>query len=202
MPTVVSKFLEKSEQALNVNRTALSGAVVAAALFAYTYKVAYPLLTRKNNVNINNNLVRKNVQPQNGLKTSLSKRQRLRNTIPALNLQFILQFIKLVRIMIPNVFCTEIGLLGGHTTFLFLRTFLSIYVANLEGAIVKYIVRKEPKNFIKQLMKWFAVAIPATFINSMIKYLESKIALSFRTRLVDHSYKLYFKNQSYYRVSI
>lgn len=205
MPTVVSKFMEKTEQALHINRTTLSGAVVAAALFAYTYKVAYPLITRRDDVtNINNNLVKKNVQTQNGvkLKNNLSKRQRLRTTIPALNLQFILQFIKLVRIMIPNLFCAEIGLLTGHTTFLFLRTFLSIYVANLEGAIVKYIVRKEPKNFSKQLMKWFAVAIPATFINSMIKYLESKIALSFRTRLVDHSYKLYFKNQSYYRVTV
>ncbi|RZC41048.1 ATP-binding cassette sub-family D member 2 [Asbolus verrucosus] len=206
MPTVVSKLLERSEQALNVNRSVLSGAVVAAALFAYSYKVAYPLIVRRENVtNFNNNLVKKNVQIQNGLakpKHALSKRQRLRNTIPALNLQFIMQFIKLVRIMIPNLFCAEIGLLSGHTTFLFLRTFLSIYVANLEGAIVKYIVRKEPKNFIKQLMKWFAVAIPATFINSMIKYLESKIALSFRTRLVDHSYKLYFKNQSYYRVTV
>jgi ATP-binding cassette subfamily D (ALD) protein 2 len=204
MPTVVSKFMEKTEQALHINRTTLSGAVVAAVLFAYTYKVAYPLITRRDDVtNINNNLVKKNVQTQNGvkLKNNLSKRQRLRTTIPALNLQFILQFIKLVRIMIPNLFCAEIGLLTGHTTFLFLRTFLSIYVANLEGAIVKYIVRKEPKNFSKQLMKWFAVAIPATFINSMIKYLESKIALSFRTRLVDHSYKLYFKNQSYYRVN-
>lgn len=104
-----------------------------------------------------------------------------------------------VRIMIPSVFCTETALLTGHTAFLFLRTFLSIYVANLEGAIVKYIVRKEPHNFIKQLLKWFGVAIPATFINSMIRYLESRIALSFRSRLVDHSYKLYFKNQSYYR---
>ncbi|EFA05198.1 ATP-binding cassette sub-family D member 1 [Tribolium castaneum] len=201
MPTVVSKFLSKGEAALNVNRRALSGAVVAAALFAYTYKIAYPLLTRKTDVNINNNLVRRNIQ--NGLKSNkLPKRHRLRNTIPALNLQFILQFIKLARIMIPSVFCAEIGLLGGHTTFLFLRTFLSIYVANLEGAIVKYIVRKEPKNFIKQLVKWFAVAIPATFINSMIKYLESKIALSFRTRLVEHSYQLYFRNQSYYRVTV
>lgn len=74
-----------------------------------------------------------------------------------------------VRIMIPSLFCTETALLGGHTVFLFLRTFLSIYVANLEGAIVKFIVRKDPNNFMKQLIKWFAVAVPATFINSMIR---------------------------------
>lgn len=104
--------------------------------------------------------------------------------------------------MIPNLLCTETALLSGHTVFLFLRTFLSIYVANLEGAIVKFIVRKDPHNFVKQILKWFAVAVPATFINSMIRYLESRIALSFRTRLVEHSYKLYFKNQSYYRVTV
>ncbi|ERL85364.1 hypothetical protein D910_02784 [Dendroctonus ponderosae] len=63
-------------------------------------------------------------------------------------------------------------------------------------------MRKDPNNFVKQLMKWFAVAVPATFINSMIRYLESRIALRFRTRLVEHSYKLYFKNQSYYRVTV
>lgn len=203
MPAVVSKFFEKGEHALKLHRTALSGAVVAAALFTYGYKVAYPILTKKqtnltNINNNNNNLVKKQTKPPN----KTTPKQRSRNPVPAFNLTFILQFIKLIRIMIPNLFCAEIGLLSGHTMFLFLRTFLSIYVANLEGAIVKYIVRKEPNNFIKQLMKWFAVAIPATFINSMIKYLESKIALSFRTRLVDHSYSLYFKNQSYYRVTV
>lgn len=216
MPTVVSKFLEKGEKAFNANRTVFSGALIGAALFTYAYKVGYPIIDNyihKHNtehLSINNNLVQNNnkeiVQQNGDPKTNkvISKRQRFRTgmAIPNLNLQFILQFIKLVRIMIPSVFSSEVGLLAGHTTFLFLRTFLSIYVANLEGAIVKFIVRKDPKNFMHQLMKWFAVAIPATFINSMIRYLESRIALSFRTRLVEHSYKLYFKNQSYYRVTV
>lgn len=207
MPTVVSKFLERGEQTLQIPRSVLSGSLVATALFLYAYKIGYPLIDgyihrqNKQNDSFNNNFVSKSseIQPQR----QLSRRERLKKIgIPGLNLRFILQFIRLVKIMIPGVFCTETALLTGHTTFLFLRTFLSIYVANLEGAIVKYIVRKEPKNFIKQLMKWFGVAIPATFINSMIRYLESRIALSFRTRLVEHSYKLYFKNQSYYRVTV
>lgn len=211
MPAVVSKFLERGETALKVNRTAISGAVIAAVMFTYGYKVAYPLVDRyfhkpdKEQININNNLVKTSIIQQNGdpkTQQVISKRSKLLNAIPGLNLKFILQFFRLLRIMIPGVLTPEIALLSGHTLFLFLRTFLSIYVANLEGAIVKYTVRKEPKNFMIQLAKWFAVAVPATFINSMIRYLESKIALRFRTRLVEHSYDLYFKNQSYYRVTV
>ncbi|XP_044762722.1 ATP-binding cassette sub-family D member isoform X2 [Coccinella septempunctata] len=214
MPAVVSKFLEKGETALKTNRTAISGAVIAAVMFTYGYKVAYPLVDRYFNdrpnkeqqqININNNLVKPNVIQSNGdpkTQQAITRRSKLLNAIPALNVKFILQFFRLLRIMIPGVFTAEIALLSGHTLFLFLRTFLSIYVANLEGAIVKYTVRKEPRNFMIQLAKWFAVAVPATFINSMIRYLESKIALKFRTRLVEHSYGLYFKNQSYYRVTV
>lgn len=225
MPTVISKFLEKTEETrkyLNVPKNYITGGIVAACLIGYGVRIGYPIVEsyiNKENVqqdSVNNNLLvtkSNSIQLSDSLKPSnnskrlkrklaQTKLERLLYYVPGLNVEFILQFYKLVRIMIPGIFCTELMLLSGHTLFLFLRTFLSIYVANLEGAIVKYIVRKEPRNFVRQLLKWFAIAVPATFINSAIKYLESRIALSFRTRLVDHSYKLYFKNQSYYRVTV
>ncbi|XP_055383945.1 ATP-binding cassette sub-family D member 1 [Condylostylus longicornis] len=117
------------------------------------------------------------------------------------NKEFLLQLKKLIYIMIPRPLCYETSLLGVHTLCLISRTFLSIYVASLEGAIVKFIVRRDIKMFAMSLLKWFGIAIPATFINSMIRYLENKLALAFRTRLVKHSYRLYFKSQNYYRVS-
>lgn len=97
-----------------------------------------------------------------------------------LNIEFLLQLRTLLRIMIPKLVCRETTLLGVHTVCLVSRTFLSILVAAMEGAIVKYIVRKDVRNFAIMLMKWFAIAIPATFVNSMIRYLENKLALAFR----------------------
>lgn len=120
---------------------------------------------------------------------------------PGVNKEFLLQLKALIKIMIPRPFCHETGLLAVHTLCLVSRTFLSLIVASMEGRMTKFIVRKDVKNFAWMLLKWFGIAIPATFINSMIRYLENKLALAFRTRLVRHAYKLYFNDQVYYRVS-
>ena len=114
---------------------------------------------------------------------------------------FIIQLIKLIRIMVPGLRTVEVSLLILHTISLISRTFLSIYVANLEGHVVKYIVRRDVVNFGWMLSKWLLVALPATFVNSLIRFLESQLALAFRTRLVKYAYELYFKNETYYAVS-
>ncbi|KAJ2941050.1 hypothetical protein O0L34_g13180 [Tuta absoluta] len=120
--------------------------------------------------------------------------------VPGLNWEFVRQLIYLAKIMVPGFRSHEVALLTAHTLCLFSRTFLSIYVASLEGAIVKHIVQKDMHAFAALLIQWFGIAVPATFINSMIRYLEGRLALAFRTRLVNHAYELYFKNQTYYRV--
>merc|ERR1719228_3292923 len=67
--------------------------------------------------------------------------------------------------------------------------------------MVKHIVRKDVRSFALLLATWFGVAIPATFINSLIRFLESKLAWAFRTRLVDEAYNRYLGDEVYYRVS-
>ncbi|ESO89993.1 hypothetical protein LOTGIDRAFT_124414 [Lottia gigantea] len=117
------------------------------------------------------------------------------------NKYFYKQLKDLLKIIIPSPWTKEFGLLILHTGSLIARTFLSIYVAKLDGRIVMTIVQRDVVKFLMQLAKWLLIAVPATFINSLIRYLESKLALAFRTRLVNHAYKLYFKNQTYYAVS-
>ncbi len=120
---------------------------------------------------------------------------------PAVDKVFLKQLLKLVKIAIPSVFSKEFGLLCIHTCSLLVRTFLSIYVAHLDGRLVKSIVDKNPYQFLRHCINWVMLAVPATFINSLIRYLESRLALAIRTRLVDYAYSLYFHNQTYYRVS-
>lgn len=109
--------------------------------------------------------------------------------------------IKLIRIMVPGFKTIEVLLLILHTCSLIARTFLSIYVAKLEGTVVKYIVKRDTVNFTAQLTKWILIAIPCTFTNSLIRFLECQLALAFRTRLVKYAYNLYFCNNTYYSVS-
>ncbi|XP_064537593.1 ATP-binding cassette sub-family D member 1 [Drosophila montana] len=222
--TVFSKYVgriaEKYEQS-GLPKQAFSYALVGTALFALTIKVTVPYI--KNIKCTKDQNGSKSTAGKGALTPSeigdgqdeesklaeaekllVEQQLKLKNKQmlePGLNREFLKQLGMLVKIMIPQKLCYETGLLTVHTVCLISRTFLSIYVAALEGAIVKFIVRKDVKQFALVLMKWFGIAIPATFVNSMIRFLESKLALAFRTRLVRHSYRLYFKNQNYYRVS-
>lgn len=111
----------------------------------------------------------------------------------ALNKQFFHQLRVLLGILIPRLRSDSFLLLITHLATLATRTFLSIYIAHLDGAIVKSLVQKNPRDFLRTICIFLAVSVPASFINSAIRFAESKLALAFRSNLTRHAYEAYFR---------
>ena len=218
MPSVISKFLDDISYRFGIPKPIVTRAVTAGLVAYYYAKIVHPRVQEylaKNPYAFNKNAAKKSSSKtgeteetsssqnpteflyENGVGKNAAERKKH----PAVNRAFWLQLRKLMKIMIPGLWTREAIILFSHTLTLVARTFLSIYVAMLEGRMVKYIVRRDVNNFAMMLLRWLLVALPATFINSMIRFLESHLALRFRTRLVRYAYKLYFHNQTYYRIS-
>ncbi|KAK0519828.1 ATP-binding cassette long-chain fatty acid transporter pxa1 [Tilletia horrida] len=117
------------------------------------------------------------------------------------NKEFFRQLRAIFMILIPHSNSREVFIFALHSFFLVLRTYLSVLVARLDGAIVRDLVSANGKGFLRGLGLWFALAVPSTYTNSMIRYLQSKLAIGFRTRLTRYVHDLYLsQNRNWYKI--
>ncbi|KIX05204.1 uncharacterized protein Z518_06076 [Rhinocladiella mackenziei CBS 650.93] len=118
-----------------------------------------------------------------------------------INREFFRNLLRLLKIVIPGWRSKELRLLVSHSVFLILRTLLSLYVADLDGRVVSALVKGRGRDFILGLVWWMLVAIPATFTNSMLQYHQTRLALSYRTRLTSYVHEKYLDNMTFYTLS-
>ncbi|RAL00447.1 putative peroxisomal ABC transporter (PXA1) [Aspergillus ibericus CBS 121593] len=122
-------------------------------------------------------------------------------TKPGLNLAFLHQFLSLGSIMVPRWGSKETGLLMGHGLFLLLRTYLSLLIARLDGEIVRDLVSGKGRAFTWGIIKWCGIGTLASYTNAMIKFLQSKVSIAFRTRLTRYIHDLYLtSDNNYYKL--
>lgn len=118
-----------------------------------------------------------------------------------INREFFRNLARLLKIVIPGVKSKELRLILSHSVFLVLRTLLSLYVAELDGKVVGALVKGRGREFVLGLVWWMLVAVPATFTNSMLQYHQTKLALSYRTRLTNYVHHKYLDNMTFYTLS-
>jgi ATP-binding cassette subfamily D (ALD) long-chain fatty acid import protein len=118
------------------------------------------------------------------------------------NKKFLHQFSAIWAILVPRFRSKASMLLLIHTLFLFARTYLSLVIAKLDGRIVRDLIAANGTGFVKGLVYWLLIAIPASYTNSIIKFLQSKVSLEFRTRLVRYIHDIYLDDTlNFYKVS-
>ncbi|KAI9103745.1 ABC transporter transmembrane region 2-domain-containing protein [Phlyctochytrium arcticum] len=123
-----------------------------------------------------------------------------RNSVKvAVDKRFMRQLKYILKICVPTLQSKTVLILILHTSFLVLRTYLSVVGARLDGRLVRDLVNADPRSFGRGLIWWFIVAIPSTYTNSMIRYLQSKLAIVLRTSLTRHVHDLYMENNTYYK---
>ncbi|KAN0136860.1 ABC transporter transmembrane region 2 domain containing protein [Lactarius tabidus] len=123
---------------------------------------------------------------------------------PNVDRAFLRQLLAILRIVFPSYRSSEVGIVLVHSTFLVLRTVLSVGVAKLDGKIVKALVSADGRGFLRGLGLWFLLAIPSTYTNSMIRHLQARLSLRLRTRLTRYTHDLYLSSDPhlrYYRIS-
>ncbi|KAF9181943.1 hypothetical protein BGZ51_000804 [Haplosporangium sp. Z 767] len=123
-----------------------------------------------------------------------------KSTKVAVDRVFFERFMRILRLVIPGWRSKEFWLLVVHTGFLVFRTMLSVYIASLDGRIVSALVRGQAKDFMVGLLWWMTVAVPATYTNSMLTYMQSKLAIQFRTRLTNHIHEQYLTDMTFYAI--
>ncbi len=86
--------------------------------------------------------------------------------------------------------------------FLCLRTFFSVYLARINGKIVKDLINRSGYNFSLNLLGLILCAIPSSFLNHYITYLERRIRENIQLSITKSFYDDYLEKLAFYDVKI
>jgi len=107
---------------------------------------------------------------------------------------------ELIGIVVPNRNCKETKYLIILTLLLILRTYMSIWLAEINGKLVKSIIGKDFKKFLLKIFNLMLFSIPSSAVNSGLDYFNKLLAISFRERITEKFHEEYLQKMFYYKI--
>jgi ABC-type uncharacterized transport system fused permease/ATPase subunit len=108
---------------------------------------------------------------------------------------------KILKICVPTPWCAEARLIYLQSALLVVRTLLTDLSTRIEGGVGRYIIAKDTVHLRELLVKFLLFAIPGSYVNAALKYLQTRIKLAFMHRLTHHLHHSYFSHRAYYAAS-
>jgi len=108
---------------------------------------------------------------------------------------------QIFRILLPGVWNRTFGHLMSLTVLLWARTMLSLKVADIVGSNAQYIVQKNLKKIALGVIQFALIGIPASLVNSGLKYEVRMLSLLFRKSLTEHVQQQYLRGTNFYKAS-
>jgi ABC-type uncharacterized transport system fused permease/ATPase subunit len=107
----------------------------------------------------------------------------------------------LLKIVIPSFKSPEFLDLIYLSVSLYLRTLLSIYLAEVKGKLVKGIIQQDFYMFQKGILQLGICSVPGAFINSSLTFLNRRLSLNFRKRMTKFFMDRYLDDLVYYKIT-
>lgn len=77
---------------------------------------------------------------------------------------------------------------------------MSIWLADVNGRIVKSIVERNWNLFVKRIFQLALFSIPSSAVNSGMDYFAKLLSVAFRERITDYFHEQYLHNMFYYKI--
>lgn len=106
----------------------------------------------------------------------------------------------LLKIVIPSYTCKEAKYVTILTLLLILRTQMSIWLADVQGKIVKAIVERNFSKFLYRIFNMMLFSIPSSAVNSGMDYFTKLLSVSFRERITHYFHNQYLQKMYYYKI--
>ncbi len=114
---------------------------------------------------------------------------------------FLKRINKLLKIVFPRLMCQQTVCMLVLSVSLVMRTLMSIRLAEIQGKVVKSIIERNGRKFLRQITVLFLFSLPSSAVNSMLDYLNKKMGILFRRELNGYFNKKYLKNIVFYQIS-
>ncbi|KAM9839146.1 ATP-binding cassette sub-family D member 3a isoform 2-T2 [Aulostomus maculatus] len=113
---------------------------------------------------------------------------------------FFLRILRIIRIMVPRVFCMETGYLLLIAAMLVARTYCDVWMIQNGTMIESGIISRDVSLFKQHFYSYMSVIPGIALVNNFLKLGLNELKLRFRERLTKHLYDQYLQGFTYYKM--